>query len=209
MRYISRLDGKFIDIDLEENTNYGVMLSGGLDSAILCFLILKTLLENNIPVSLQPFTIPKHDGAAYYINDIVQYFNSLMRIDLPETKIVGDPDVFHGDQSKVAVREIFQQYSAIDRIFFGTNQNPPPKFILPGTYPNRVKGSDDSRIALPFIDLYKTHILDLIYEYGQEKLIDITHSCTEQKKGRCGQCFQCHERIWAFKELDRIDTGLL
>jgi len=57
--------------------------------------------------------------------------------------------------------------------------------------------------------LYKHNILEFMYAGNQEDLIDITHSCTEQQVGRCNQCWQCTDRAWAFKQLDKTDTGQL
>jgi len=57
--------------------------------------------------------------------------------------------------------------------------------------------------------LYKHNILEFMYAGNQEDLIDITHSCTEQQIGRCNKCWQCTERAWAFKQLDKTDTGIL
>lgn len=209
MQIISRLDNQNINIEIDPNKQYGIMLSGGLDSAILFYLILKEfLLINSLP-KIKIFTIPKHDGARLYIDNIVDFLKKEFNVSLPSTIEIGDPDVYHGDQSKVALTELFQKYPEIDYVYMATNQNPPQEFILPGTYPNRVKNSGSPRVLLPFIKLYKTHILDLIFENNVQELINITHSCTEQKIGRCNQCFQCHERKWAFEQLSKKDTGTL
>jgi len=58
-------------------------------------------------------------------------------------------------------------------------------------------------------DLFKDSILSMMYDNKQEDLINITHTCTEQQHGRCRQCWQCTERKWAFKQLNKEDTGLL
>jgi 7-cyano-7-deazaguanine synthase in queuosine biosynthesis len=93
-------------------------------------------------------------------------------------------------------------------LFIGINQNPPDLDSLPGA-PQRAKYSTNPRIIFPFVDLYKHNILEFMYDNNQEDLINITHSCTEQKYGRCNRCWQCTERSWAFKQLDKEDTGLL
>lgn len=209
MKIKSRLDDNTIDIDIFPNKNYSIMLSGGLDSAILLYFMIKSHLEIGQIPNIQSFTIPKHDGAALYIDKIINFFNDYFKINLANTIHVGDPNIYHGNQSAVAIKEIFTNYPKIDYIYLATNQNPPANFKLPGEYPNRVKQSNNPKIVLPFIKLFKTHIIDLIYQYNVQELIDITHSCTEQKVGRCNQCFQCHERIWAFNELNQKDTGTL
>ena len=105
------------------------------------------------------------------------------------------------------MREIFEKYP-VDYLYIGLNQNPPELANLNGA-PIRSTSSPDSRVLLPFVDLYKHNILEFMYADNQEDLIDITHSCTEQSVGRCNKCWQCTERAWAFKKLDKIDTGQL
>jgi 7-cyano-7-deazaguanine synthase in queuosine biosynthesis len=209
MNIKSRLDNKVINIELSSNKNYGIMLSGGLDSSVLFYLILKTAETQKINLSIQPFTIPKYDGSIKYIDNILLFLRNTFNISIPNTIQVGDPDVYHGNQSLVALKEIFFKYPNIHHVFLGTNQNPPDQFKLPGLYPNRVKSVNSTRVILPFIDLYKTHIVDLIYYLEATELINISHSCTEQQIGRCEQCFQCHERKWAFSQLLKEDTGKL
>jgi 7-cyano-7-deazaguanine synthase in queuosine biosynthesis len=61
---------------------------------------------------------------------------------------------------------------------------------------------------MPFIEMHKDEILKLVFDHRQEELLKLTHSCTEQKTGRCGRCFQCNERAWAFRQLDKLDAGI-
>jgi Queuosine biosynthesis protein QueC len=195
-------------INVNTTFRYGIMLSGGLDSAILYYLI----LQENKNLNLQPFTIPKHDGSHLYVDAILKYFENYFNIKLPNTIHAGDPEAHHADQSTVAVKEIFKKYTDIDFLFFATNQNPIVNFdysqYKEGSYPNRVKNSTHPKIIMPFIDMYKDEILKFVFDYKQEELLKLTHSCTEQKTGRCGQCFQCNERGWAFQQLNQTDPGI-
>ena len=58
--------------ELDVTKKYGIMLSGGLDSAILLSLI----VQDNPSIDMQPFTIPKHDGSALYADNIVDFVNN-------------------------------------------------------------------------------------------------------------------------------------
>ena len=128
-------------------------------------------------------------------------------LNIPKTIQVGDPTVHHRQQSATAVQDIFDNHP-VDYLFIGINQNPPDLNSLPGA-PKRAKSSSNPRVIFPFVDLYKHNILEFMYNNNQEDLINITHSCTEQQQGRCNRCWQCTERAWAFKQLDRTDTGTL
>lgn len=192
---------------VKPNTKYGLLLSGGLDSAILFYLMLKDGLSNGFFPDIKIFTIPKHDGSELYIQDIIFFMSQQFDIAVSSTTLVGDPNAPHWEQSKTAVIEILNTHLDVDFIVLGTNQNPP--VTLPGTAPNRVTQSEHPKVLLPFIDLYKTDILSVVYDENITGLINITHSCTEQKIGRCNKCWQCNERAWAFAQLNKQDTGTL
>jgi len=87
---------------LNSNKKYGIMLSGALDSAVLLFLIFK----QNKNIDIQPFSIPKHDGSHLFVSEILDYFQNQFKIKIPCTILVGDPDVYHAQQSRIAVEEI-------------------------------------------------------------------------------------------------------
>jgi len=186
-------------IETQTDKRYGLLLSGGIDSAILLYLLIKV----NPEINIQPFTIAKTDGAYLYADPIIDHFNQKFNLSIPKTIVVGDPTVYHRQQSATAVQEIFDKHP-VDYLFIGINQNPPELTDLPGA-PKRDTKSTDPRIIFPFVDLYKHNILGFMYNNQQEDLIDITHSCTEQQIGRC---WQCQERAWAFKQLNQIDTGI-
>lgn len=195
-------------INLDPKFKYGIMLSGGLDSAVLLYLILK----ENKNISIQPFSIPKHDGSHVFVPGILEYFKDHFNIEISNTELVGDPNAHHSQQSTTAIKQIFKDYPTIDFVYFATNQNPTYDFdydqYSEGSYPDRVKISPHPKILMPFIEMYKDEILKLIFDHNQEELLKLTHSCTEQKTGHCGRCFQCNERAWAFRQLAKLDSGI-
>jgi 3'-phosphoadenosine 5'-phosphosulfate sulfotransferase (PAPS reductase)/FAD synthetase len=193
-----------MDIKTDTTKKYGILLSGGIDSAILLYLLIKS----NPSINIQPFTIDKTDGAGLYANPIVDHLNRKFDLSIPHTIFVGDPKVHHRMQSTTAVIDIFTKHTDIDLLFVGINRNPPELADDPHA-PKRDTKSTHPRIIFPFVDLYKDAVLQMVYDNDQQDLLDLTHTCTEQSHGRCNQCWQCRERIWAFKQLDRIDTGLL
>lgn len=199
-------------INLNQTSRYGIMFSGGLDSAVLLYLILDTAQKNKITIPIQIFTIPKNDGSHLYVNNILKYFKNYFGLELPDITYVGDPNQHHTIQSREAVKEIFLKYPEVDFIYFATNQNPTHDFDYSKysitEYPNRVKSSSHPKVLMPFINMYKDEILKFVFEYEQQELLMLTHTCTEQKTGRCGQCFQCNERAWAFRQVDKTDPGV-
>lgn len=205
MIYHSRLDKTPITINVNPNAIYGILLSGGLDSAVLLYLFLRTCQEQNVTPNIRPFTIPKTDGSYLYVGNVINWMNQHFSIQIPKHTLVGDPTVHHREQSSTAIHDVFVKFPKIDYLFIGINQNPPAPFPVEG--PTRDSASNNSYILCPLVDLYKTHIADLIYEYNLQELLDITHSCTERTAGRCMECFQCQERAWAFEQLNQTDIG--
>jgi 7-cyano-7-deazaguanine synthase in queuosine biosynthesis len=191
-----------------KKSNFGIMLSGGLDSAVLLYLLLK---EDNT-IAIQPFSIPKHDGSHLFVPGILKHFENYFNITIPNTILVGDPEAHHSQQSTTAVKQILTEYPKIDFVYFATNQNPTHSFdysqFSPDGFPNRVQGPTHPKILMPFIKMHKDEILKILFDNDQQALLSLTHSCTERKTGRCGQCFQCNERAWAFDQLDQTDLGV-
>ena len=192
-----------MNIATQINKTYGLLLSGGLDSAILLYLLIK----NNPKIDLTIFTIPKHDGSALYAGPVVDHFNKKFKLFIPSPIFVGNPDAHHTEQSTIAITEIFATHK-IDYLFMGVNTNPPELNDLDGA-PKRKLTSSSPKLLYPFAHMLKDEIIKIVFDESQEDIINITHSCTEQQLGRCNRCWQCTERAWAFKQLDKPDTGTL
>lgn len=211
MKVLSRLDSNEVNVDVRENVKYGIMLSGGIDSSMVLYFALADAKAKGINIDIQPFSILKHDQSYKYVDSIIDYFNHQFNTTIPYTVLVGNANLHHTIQGSTAVGEVFRKYPSIGILFSGLNQNPPepwgdPKWVKP----NRPNPSYSiAKMKFPFLHLYKTHIIDLMFEYGQEELMNLTHTCTELTDGRCDVCFQCNERAWAFEQLGRIDTGKL
>lgn len=206
MNILSRLDQTPINFELPLSGTIGIMLSGGLDSAVLLALISKEIFESGSTVVVQPFTVPKYDGSINYVDNITTYLSNRYSVSILPKIVVGNPNLPHKSQNESGVKEVLSCYD-IPMLFMAINQNPPDEFVIQGEYPNRIKTSSHPRISMPFLRLFKTHIVDLIYQFSLEELLNITHSCTERTDSRCGQCFQCSERAWAFEQLGKEDTG--
>lgn len=183
----------------------GVMLSGGMDSALMLYLILKEIEINNINVSLTVFNVPNpRDNAEFYSFKIIEYLEKefqkninlyhIGNVNLPHNKIIQEP-------SKQVLKD-----NIVHVLYSGTNQNPPTDFSSLGPWRRKEKGN--LRTEFPFIDLYKTHILEIYKQFNILELCYLTHSCTESKGNKCNQCFQCMERAWAFSSLGLIDESV-
>jgi 7-cyano-7-deazaguanine synthase in queuosine biosynthesis len=203
MLYESRLDGSQVVVESSHDKRYGILLSGGLDSAVLMYMILKAYPG----IDITAFTINKADGAAKYSPAIVEYINQKFKRRIPRPTVINIETEQHRLMNLLAMRDILKNYN-IDYVFNAINQNPPELMDLPGA-PDRTTERSNQKIYFPFLNLYKTHIIDFMFQFGQEELMNLTHTCTEIPKGRCGHCWQEQERAWAFSQLAKEDTGKL
>jgi hypothetical protein len=205
--------GKELDVKIElpsKHRRIGVMVSGGADSAILLYLL---ALEKSLTGSshdLIPITVPRTDGAWDYAGPIVSFINGLLGTSMPAPIMVGDPTLHHSQQTNSGEREARDKHG-IEHIFYGSQKHPPVP--MPGEYPgrpDRIHYTNNQGIVTttcPFAMLDKRHTMALFDMFQVWPLAAITHSCTEQTKGRCGKCYNCVERKWALDELGFTDPG--
>ena len=180
------------------------MLSGGADSALLLYMIAKEQFLHNTDHDIIPLTIARSDGAVLYSPGIVNYVNKFFGMNIPQPVQIGKPDLPHKDVVRLGVVAAFAKHK-LDYVYLGETQLPPDPVL--GVYPVRSQQSPHQQVILPFVGLYKTHVIDMYYTLRQEELLKLTHSCTERTIWRCDECFNCSERAWAFNKLNRTDPG--
>lgn len=199
------------EFSIPENiTRIGITVSGGLDSTILAYLILKeielTQRTNSIDVKL--FTIIKNDGSTYYAARIV---NELKKI-FPAQKLTYVNNCSNGDvwdgRATVGITLLYSRNDT-DVLYTGVNRQVSPEIKR---FKNRLKiyYQDEKRwYKAPFLNMKKPNMLDLYYKLGVESLIPFTHTCTTSLLSKCNACYSCEEREWAFNELNKIDNTFI
>jgi len=117
------------------------------------------------------------------------------------------------------IKEIVDNNMA-DVVFTGVNDYPPHYRTLCSYHTpaprKKVSESDyvhngvpiNEIIKQPFADYTKDFLVRLAWELGiLDDVAEFSHSCVEQIRGRCNECFWCNERSWAFQEADLSDIG--
>jgi 7-cyano-7-deazaguanine synthase in queuosine biosynthesis len=187
-----------------------VLVSGGADSAVLLYMLAQEAKNSN--VKILTFTVPRADGAINYSPEIVNCVNRLAETKLPQPIQIGNPiGLHHSQQTRSGHREILNKFPEVDYIYYASQQVAKElENIESIEYPWRPQRMfyPDKTIC-PFFDLTKEHTLELYYKLQIEELLKYSHSCCVWDKGRCGKCYNCIERVWAFKKLDQIDPGIL
>ncbi len=204
---------KSVEISFPQNKNVAIMLSSGADSAVLLYLICLALIQNKrIPEKeiCGILTIPKVDGAEEHAGKIVNWINQKLNLKLPEPIFDGPPDFKEIGHREVILKSMLYlgpKYN-LNYAFIGDQQAVPEPYKMPGVYPLRVKENTvPEYLAMPFLHLDKSHTIDLHYRLNTAPLLELSHSCTQQRVGRCGLCYHCNERQWAFERLGKIDPG--
>lgn len=210
MILVSNLDNTSIEITVSNNLRYGILLSGGLDSAVLLFLLMTEYKNLNIEPNIKIFTIPKTDGSYLYVPGIISKINEKFNSNLRPTTLVGSSCDHHTVQVSHATRDIFTS-DVVDELFIATNQNPPEEefdFLQFKNGANIRSKEVTARIHKPFFILRKSHIVDFMYQFNAEELAVLTHSCIKMTDTRCTVCFPCKERQWAFFKNQKEDLGI-
>ena len=203
-------------LTIPEGRRLAIMLSSGADSAILLYMICKFLLDNGRSVDeiKYIFTVPKTDGAEAHSPNIVSAINDMLDINLPMPTIFGAEDVqtlHHSNQILESIRAVFNKYDPERKdlfLYLADNKAIAELVLSPEEEPYRVAQNPYPEfLGLPFNDLLKSHTIDLHFMHGTERLLELSHSCTQQTYGRCGKCYHCRERQWAFDQLGKTDPG--
>jgi 7-cyano-7-deazaguanine synthase in queuosine biosynthesis len=199
-------DQRTITINLPKNkSRIGVLVSGGLDSAILYYLL---LLENKLKGNIHeilPITVMRKEGSKYFSNLVVGHINQQFNIPYSSPIIVGDNTLPEEDQVKSGVNQAINQ--GFDIVYAGVIEQLPQHMINWQPIPSK----ETPRFKTPFQSINKSHVIDMIVKLKQEPLFYITHSCSGEQSqiGRCNGCNGCNERSWGFSQLSLIDPGTL
>ncbi len=195
-------DIRSLDISLPESpSKIGVFVSGGIDSALLYYLLNLENLDKKHQIV--PFSIMRKEGSKYFSHLVVAHINEELKLPLVKPIIVGKPNLPEDQQVKSGVMEVFQK--GFDLVYVGVIEQLPIHMV--GWQP--IPAAETEKFKTPLVKLNKSHIIDLVKKLKQESLFAITHSCSSLELGRCNSCNGCNERSWAFKQLNLEDPGKL
>lgn len=180
---------------LHENNNIGVLVSGGLDSAILYYLLTKLNIENNNIFNIVPYTILRREGSRKYALPIINYVQKKFNLPITDLNVVGDNTLPEIRQVDSGINDVFDKGS--DFIYVG---------IISARDEHRInwpkyKFAETTRKKYPLLNLEKSHVVDLYIQYNLLDLLEMTYSCAVDELNACGSCNGCNERNWGLKEM--------
>jgi len=215
-------------IALQNNTTVGIFLSGGVDSGLLLYLMVKQIMESSLNVKIQPITwrrpygkpLPQ-DWNVPYAQDVIDAVNLLLDpYDIIKERYIFDPEWSDRPLSSEKERsewlrahQIAKTELGVDKMVYGTTSNPDESQmkmhdLMDGREEHRDKKYRERHLhnkANPFMTVDKRFLYEI---YEQEGLLDtlfpITRSCeaysdaTNDYTTPCEHCWWCKERKWAF-----------
>tara|TARA_Y100000816_G_scaffold199784_1_gene146554 strand:+ start:3743 stop:4435 length:693 start_codon:yes stop_codon:yes gene_type:complete len=211
---------------LSDKKTIGVVVSGGFDSSLLWYIVNEFTGTDQKVI---PFTVPKVDGALTYATRMLEWYSKLKNTKRLHPIVINQEGVdwnrndYQGDevaqQLLNGIKEIVDNNMA-DVVFTGVNDYPPHYRTLCSYHTpaprKKVSESDyvhngvpiNEIIKQPFADYTKDFLVRLAWELGiLNDVAEFSHSCVEQIRGRCNECFWCKERSWAFQEAGLSDIG--
>lgn len=182
-----------------EKTRIGVLVSGGIDSALLYYLMLKEKQDTNSNHEIFPIIMFRKEGSKYFARPIVEKINNLFNVSI-RAKRFGDeslPDDKQIESLVIQASDILR----LEEIYIGVIRNRPEHTI--GL--EHIPIPNNSIVKTPFIDLEKDCIIKLFYDHNIDYLLEYTHSCDRNEQVPCKACNGCNERLWGFNFIEKND----
>ena len=205
----------------------GVVVSGGFDSTVLWHYLYGICKERNQKII--PFTVPKNDGALTYAIRMLEWSakrygdKTLHPVVINSKGVNWSKKDYQGEevarQLIDGIKEIMDLGLA-GYVYTGVNEYPPNyetlcSYHTPG--PRNLSRDSDVNyrgrpvsdiVRQPFADYTKADIIKFANDLGiLDEVAELSHSCVELIRGRCGECFWCKEREWGFAEAGHVDKG--
>lgn len=198
-------------LSIPDNKTYIVYLSGGLDSALVLFLIGTYLPNSKLVLVTACHSHMKHYNKPF-VKNIVSWFTNRFANNIVEHKFIYYKDRVESQSRKqTTFDEVVREYNA-DGSFVGMTLNPAIDDLM--TDDNRDKRRDVKNVwkrdlsvqfgkkfisYQPINDIDKKGVANLYEQYNLDELAEITISCeslTEVKP--CKTCWWCREKYYGF-----------
>ena len=204
-----------INVDPSQ-TKIGIKLSGGLDSAIVAYLLCKYIHEERPDCTLIPFTVI-HSFKPYnlWFASKVKWW---LKEHFPTVQWHKEHFTIHsnGDDYNERMEELQEDLKSkniIDCKFSGVTANPPLEVYKDDTNDEPTPGRDreqelkDTSFGRILVNIDKKGVAELYKKFGlMDTLFNVTRTCEETELDpsvtpHCGKCWWCEERRWGFGKL--------
>lgn len=205
----------------ESWTKIGILVSGGLDSALLTYLTAKTIKDNGLQVKIKPISLEVASKAKTLSSarNVIKFISE--KLDFDQWEPVHEAYVpieesyppNKGEFFLKVIREVFA--NQCNFILNGDTKNPPDEVRSSFKYNDYRELHRDNRTTIyngqwsasPHIFMDKKDILELYIKYDLLGMTPYTLSCDENMDKilkfnysiPCRECWWCLERQWGFE----------
>ena len=200
-------------IHIKPKNKIGIMMTGGIDSWVLYNLLKIDLFDNSRKILIFNISAVGPGGDGHDTPERISLLtdrDDIIEIDKYIECTDNDSPRFKPwhEVIKMSMIHMLEDFD-IDELYTGDNMNPPieyfPEFNTNGkpprawNIPSLFPDLWASKIKCPLHHLYKYHIIDL----ANKNNINLrhTHSCIENTRDHCGECWFCLERAWGYNQL--------
>jgi len=196
--------------------NIGLQMSGGADSSLILFCLVKMLHERgqSDSVNIWPSTVydleekeVKSYIAAENVIDYVRKHPGGQCIKDLQISVHSQPDRgLSKDVLMAPVRKYMGDHRKCEVVIVGTNQGMPEdeRPTVSEHYKGKqlIELGEKEHDALPWAPVDKKFIAAQYKKFGIEDMSYITSSCVVSSESPCKECWWCKERYWAFGSYD-------
>jgi hypothetical protein len=182
--------------------NIGVLVSGGLDSALLYYIAKSLAIQDN-KFNVIPYTLERDNSSRTYAQLVIDCVHDKLNIERLDTKCIPILQTDRDAQVSEGIRKLLKE--KLNLVYVGIITTLPEHALHEVSPP--YTPVDIDLVNYPLKHLTKDHIVDMTIKLGIDKLFEWTHSCVYDIAGRCNKCNRCNERAWAFTQLGLIDPG--
>jgi hypothetical protein len=179
---------------LKEGNKIGCFVSGGADSALLYYLLIEENINTGNQFEIIPYTILRI-GAREPAQNTIDWVHDNYHMPRIPLNVVGDPNLEEIHQVESGVKDVLG--ITVDYLYLGIIDDRPEHYV------NwfKAKFNETVQRKYPFLNLEKSHIIDLYHQKNLFDLLKVTTSCNTGSIPACGTCNGCEARSWAFQEL--------
>lgn len=190
-------DIRTLNIELPTTNRIGVMVSGGIDSTLLYYLLQYLKKSQKTDHFIRPFMVPRKEGSIHFAKPMVNHVHRLLDLPPSYPTQIGDNTVEESKQVESGVVQAIT-FAKIETMYIGAIYIR-PEHLLGWDRPITV---ETDIIKFPLLHLEKSHVIDLYFKLGIESILQYTHSCIKNVQVHCGTCHGCIERIWGYDQLN-------
>jgi hypothetical protein len=192
-------DSRSLELWLPAEKKLGVCVSGGVDSTLLYYLLLKEQQDTNSNHKITPIVVHRKEGSKVYARPVIKQINQLFGVTNPVHRL-GVTTLPESQQVASAVEQGYK-ILGLDSVYVGVITNRPEHTV--GFDPVVIPKLE--RFYTPFLHLEKSHVIDIYYQMSIQSLLEYTHSCDQSETDQCGTCNGCRERAWGFDQIHQHD----